>query len=404
MCPGTSFRFPYTACTKPRPGTCTNGCYIPGTIVAYNTMTPPGVLCVASTTAGKCWRNTYKQKMSFGLCFTCLLYIGLSYTNNDGYVCYTVCSPAYCRNNQFNVTQSAACVCTICCPTICVSGSCNYFIGIHNFCALKDWGANPTTPFVVETEFKVPSNTHPSGGTGYFYPNRLQACFSSAGGTCEKCCCADTAMPIAAGCLWVGNGILPQHVYSCCCTGTDGCYESLAIMESNDTSYNAFPSVTHCRKQCFGCSGGTMMTHKPLQNRMWCCDYAQGANPTGWMNNYFAVKAARSCGTITNISGSTLTVTLYARANDCNFNFCYCSLVSCSLAAGGYWNYDVTYCNIMQAAACYAYNVSPYGGNALYLCITPYVGSACRVEVCSNFSYCVNRNNDLYVGVGYGTL
>jgi len=323
-------------------------------------------------------------------------------TQADGYVCYTVCAPAYCLHTNYGISCAPASSCTQCVATSCIAGYCNCYINASLGC-LKDWGANPTSPYIVETEFKVPS-LYTGCTDGWLSPNRPCAFFNTSNGTCERCDCPDIGSPIASGYTWVYTGVLPQHVYSQSCSDADGCYDSLVIMESNNATYNAFPSVTHCTRECFGCSGGVVMYNKPLQNRMWCCDYAQDANPTGWMSNYFAVKAARACGTITNISGSTLTVTLYARANDCNYNYCYCSLVSCSLAAGGYWNYDVTYCNIMQAAACYAYGQSPYGSNALWLCITPYVGSAQRVEVYSNFSYCVNRNNDLYVGVGYGTL
>jgi len=175
-------------------------------------------------------------------------------------------------------------------------------------------------------------------------------------------------------------------------------------MESTDVSYNTFPSVVSYIKECLGGSGGLVLSTVPLQNRIWCCSYAPGANPAGWLNNWFPVKALRTCGTITNNSGSTLTVTLYAQARDCNYNYCYCSLACCSLGNGGYWNYDVTFCNFYESAACYQYGCPPFGGNGFYICITPYSSCQCAIEVRSHYSWCVHRNNDLYVGTGYGTL
>jgi len=389
------------------PQFCSAGSYLPGSIVAVHTITPPSRLMANATNSGKCYKNTYKQKMSFGTSFNAVYALALCNTQADGYVCYTVCAPAYCYWYLcFGLYRCLCSVnaasCTRCVATPCLAGYCNCFINL-TFGCLKDLGANPTSPYIVETELKIPS-LYTGCTTGWIFPSVPDVSWCAPDGVCGGCCCCTiTAMPIGFGCSTLYY-LLPTYAYSCCCTGTYGCYERCVIMESNTTSFNNFPSVVSYIKECLGGSGGLVLSTVPLQNRLWCCSFAQGANPAGWLNNWFPIKALRSCGTITNNSGSTLTVTLYAQARDCNYNYCYCSLACCSLGNGGYWNYDVTFCNFMQAAACYQYGCYPLGGNGFYICITPYSSCQCAIEVCSHYSWCVHRNNDLYVGTGYGTL
>jgi len=115
------------------------------------------------------------------------------------------------------------------------------------------------------------------------------------------------------------------------------------------------------------------------------------------------IRAIRICGYIYNCTSNTNVYCWCARTYCYNFSsYYYTFLCQCTLAPGGYWNYDMT---VGQCCA-EGLRTNSTQGLPLYslmLCADYCGTSGTYGVVCNNIAYCWNRGQDSCTGPGIGT-